>query len=57
MISSENAEYFCLSGPTGDSRIDFTVFGALESFPKSLTAEDFPNRDLVELEEFYALVC
>jgi hypothetical protein len=47
-----NAEYFCLSGPTGDSRIDFTVFGALESFPKSLTAEDF-KRDLVELEEFY----
>jgi hypothetical protein len=47
-----NAEYFGLSGPTGDSRIDFTVFGALESFPKSLTKEDFEG-DLAEAKEFY----
>jgi len=47
-----NAEYFALSGPTGDSRIDFTVFGALESFPKSLTPEDF-KRDLAELKDSY----
>src|SRR5271168_2968650 len=50
--SHQNAEYFGLSGSTGDSRIDFTVFGALESFPTSLTPEDF-KRDLAELDGSY----
>ena len=47
-----NSEYFGLSGPTGDSRIEFTVFGSLESYPKSLTQEDF-ERDLAAAKDFY----
>ena len=37
---------------TGNSQIQFSIFGALESFPNSLNENDY-NRDLIQLKQQY----